>query len=179
MNRSVIALLLVGLALFLCPSPSFSGCGWIDGMDQAGKDDPGRGLLNWHIHYDHVKFGRAPSDVHRIVGTRIATLTECLPRFEFARLYADVSVLIAKAGRSHAGWKDQMDSAAPSDDPGRGISNWQLHYDHVAQHQETTPVSRLVNARMKALSTELPRDIYARLYADVSVLIAKYGVKGI
>lgn len=150
-----------------------SGCGWKNGHDPAAPPhDPGRGLLNRNDHYNHAMTGGGANG-HRLVAERLATLETCLDSDQHARLYGDVSVLIAETGRRLAGWVDGMDQSARSD-PGRGSSNWQLHHDYAAGGGGGN-VSGLVGQRMQTLSQSLGAQAFAQLYAEVSVLLAKYG----
>lgn len=94
---------------------------------------------------------------------------------DYARLYADVSVTIANAGISHAGWKDSFDRTAPAGDDGRGITNWQAHYKHALSKSNRQSVHDYVRMRLQNLQKTIPVHAYAQLYADVSVRIAELG----
>lgn len=155
-----------------------AGCGWRDAMDpNAPANDPGRGIGNWRAHHDHVASGPGRADVHAVIGARLRTLRGCLPLEAYARAYADASVLIAEAGRGGAGWIDGMDGRGGAD-PGRGVRNWQAHFEHVASGRGVDSVHDIVAARLENLRNVLPLAVYARLYADVSVLLARYGATG-
>ena len=72
------------------------------------------------------------------------------------------------------GWQDGLDPKAPSDDQGRGIANWQTHFQY-ASGAGRANVHALVGNRMAALRTCLAREVYARIYAAVSVRIGAVG----
>lgn len=129
---------------------------------------------DWRMHFDYVASGKGITDAHRLIGERFASLRDCLPREAYARLYADVSILIASVGRQSAGWLNAMDAAAPPEDPGRGISRWQPHYDYVASGPGMVTANRFVSERLGVLGQKLSRDGYARLYADTSIILANY-----
>ena len=67
-----------------------------------------------------------------------------------------------------------MDPAAPADDPGRGIAAWQAHADYVLKGPGLTTVPKLVTDRLRTLSTKVAKDVYARIYADVSIFAVNY-----
>ena len=167
--------ILVIVVLLSAAIQAQANCGWRDGMDTAAPaNDPGRGVTDWRKHFDHVASGRGLADAHRLVAERFVSLRGCLPRGAYGRLYADVSVLIANVGRERAGWRNAMDTSAPSDDPGRGIAQWQPHYDHVASGRGEASVNRLIGERLGSLSKTLDQEAYSRLYADLSIILANY-----
>jgi hypothetical protein len=165
---------LLGLGLLTSASlASADTCKWADGPDKAAPaNDPGRGVADWSAHANHVHSGTGLQDAHDLVAARMATLKACGAKDAYARVYADVSVLIGHYGRSQAAWKDGSDPAAPKDDPGRGVASWSAHRDHVLKGAGMDNAHKLVGVRLKTLSTVLPKPMYARLYADVSILLA-------
>jgi hypothetical protein len=160
------------------PGAGVGPCGWRDGMDpSAPPDDPGRGFLSAGPHLEFANSsgrGQAP----RLFARRVASLRGCLGREGYARVYADVSVKIAQAGRSQAGWLDGMDPAAPADDPGRGLSNWQTHFDYVNSGPGETTIPGLLERRLATLQSRIGVGAFANLYAELSVTLARYGVSG-
>jgi hypothetical protein len=153
-----------------------TGCGWRDGQDSAAPDS-GRGVTNWDAHFRHVNNGPGLDTVHTLLQSRLSMLSQCLPLESYARLYAEVSAVTAAVGRQNAGWVDGMDETAGGD-PGRGVSNKDAHYRHVASGAGASAAHIAVGARMASLRAVLSRETYARLYADLSVLIAQCGVSG-
>lgn len=150
-------------------------CGWKDSMDPAApSNDPGRGLSDWKIHYEYITVHSGSTNGDTLVADRMQTLSSCLSIDVYAKLYADLSVLIAGVGDNQAGWKNAMDSSAPSQDPGRGLMNWQIHYKHGLGSGRSN-VYRLIGVRLSTLKQALSIEAYAKLYADASVLVAKYG----
>ena len=143
-------------------------------MDPAApSNDPGRGISSWQAHFDYVDKGTGVANAHELISARMVALKSCIDKPTYARLYADLSVLIARVGRDRANWKDGMDPTAPTDDPGRGISAWAKHNNHVLTGPGYGDVHRLVGNRLQALRT-LAKAEYARVYADASVLLAKF-----
>lgn len=77
--------------------------------------------------------------------------------------------------RSGSGWLDGMDASAPSDDPGRGVLDANQHYEYVVRGPGPANLPAIVARRFAAVRQSLSPDLYARLYAESSVLIAQYG----
>lgn len=170
--RGVSVVLFVLAALSAVPANA--ACNWVDGTDAAAPaDDPGRGVADWRAHFAHVTDGVGVTNAHKLVADRMNALKACLDKPGYARLYADVSVLIAFYGRAKAGWKDAMDPTAPADDPGRGIASWSAHQNHVLKGAGMTNAAKLAGDRLSALA-KLDKALYARIYADVSILLANY-----
>lgn len=166
-------LLSLGLSAFLLPGvASAATCIWTDGMDPAVPVDGGRGVSDWRAHYEFAAKGKGAAAAAELVGPRLAAIKACQDPAAFARLYADLSILIGAYGRIHAGWRDGGDPTAPQDDGGRGITSWTAHEQHVLVGTGMSNADALVGARMKALATALPKDVYARLYADLSIVVA-------
>lgn len=150
-------------------------CVWADGGDPtAPPNDGGRGVSDWSAHQNHVLAGVGLTNAHTLVAARLATLKGCLTTEEYARLYADLSLLIGAYGRAHAGWSNAPDPKAPADDMGRGIAAWQPHADYVLRGPGLGNANKLVGDRLHTLSTALPKPLYARVYADASILVANY-----
>ncbi len=150
-----------------------SSCGWIDGQDGSLSSDGGRGVTRWE---DHLLYARNTHDLAscaNFVGDRLTTLTSCLDKNDYAKVYADVSVKIAEYGDAYANWKNSLSNALPNDG-GCGYKDWNAHLDYV-KINGVGNAAALVKNRMSVLSGILTLDNYAKLYADVSVIIAKYG----
>lgn len=100
-----------------------------------------------------------------LIITLLGIFTTCL-----APVYAQKPVT------GKCGWLNLMDNTLPSD-PGRGITNWDTHYNHAkttADLNGTTAV--FIGNRLRTLSGCLDLNTYATLYANISVKIANYGV---
>lgn len=170
-NRSGV-LTALAVASSVLAAPAFAGCKWVDGSDASVPDDGGRGVADWKAHFGAGT--TSPTRVAGWIGSRIATLQGCLAKDDQARLYADVSVLIAHYGRKGAGWIDGGDPSLPTDG-GRGVSDWRAHQAW-ALTAGTAPMMRpFIEGRLSALLGKLPKDGFAHLYADLSILIAIYG----
>ncbi|MCZ7684599.1 MAG: hypothetical protein M5U28_39840 [Sandaracinaceae bacterium] len=150
-------------------------CDWTDGMDsRAPRNDPGRGISDWTQHQAYASSNeRSAATVPDLIAARFDALRACSSAQVYAQLYADASVLIAHYGRAHAAWVDAMDARAPSDDPGRGVAAHGAHREY-ASGAAAANVSRLVRRRLSDLRAALPPAMFARLYADVSILLANY-----
>src|SRR5262249_21676542 len=138
--------------------------------------DNGRGITDPNAHYQLIARGGDVVAAAGLVGNRMIALSRCLPRGDYARLYAAVSVAIAAVGRARAGWVDGADPNWASD-PGRGVSIASAHVQWANTTTEPAKAGAFVSARMTSLSS-LPRDVYAKLFSDVAVLIAKCGDTG-
>ena len=114
---------------------------------------------------------------YAFVKNRMTALSSCISRDNYARIYASISVAIAAVGREKAGWVDGTAGDSPAD-PWRGVSDWKTHYALVATGSGLPNAADLVGSRMTQLGNYLPLDVYARLYSDVSVMIAKCGGLG-
>lgn len=152
-------------------APTASGCGWVNGNDPRGGNDYGRGILNADAHRNHVMANGAAVSPP-IVANRIEVLRGCLPRDAYAHLYADASVLVASYGRA-IGWLDGQDSRV-SGDPGRGVSSRQAHLDY-ALSTGAGNAPGLLRDRMAAINAAVPLATAAQLYAEASLLLARYG----
>jgi len=147
-----------------------TSCGWVDGFDQSVAGDIGRGVTDGAAHRNYV-LGNGTGAVPDLIANRLATLQRCLSAQAYASLYADVSVIAAAAGRAGLGWRDGQDGSVAGDS-GRGVSNWQTHYDHAASFGGGDAPG-LMRSRMIVLDAGLPLDVAAQLYADLSVAIAR------
>jgi hypothetical protein len=170
MNKSI---LLIGMAFFFLIFTGEAQCGWVNGMDDSQTNDPGRGIQEWQTHYDNIMLYKGLKNAHSFVGDRFTTLKYCLSKEKYADLYADVSIVIAGYGSQYARWIDGQDPNYEYD-PGRGIKTRSIHYDHVIVNG-TENIEMYIMNRMVTLVNFLPIETYAKLYADVSVIIAKYG----
>lgn len=103
---------------------------------------------------------------------RISTLAGQASPDSFARFYADISVLLASYGRQ-VGWIDGMDPAAPPNDPGRGVSSWDAHYNYGVN--SPSGVADVVAVRLATLRGVLSAANYSQLEAQASALLAQYG----
>lgn len=160
------------LAAVSLPSTASAACNWPDGPDSAAPPaDGGRGIMDWRAHFDYAK-GNGFGGSGALVGARVGAIKGCLDAAAFTRLYADASILIGAYGRAGAGWKDGADPSAPPDDGGRGITNWEAHRSWASSN--SGQVEKLIGDRMRGLSGVLAKDTYARLYADLSVLLVNY-----
>lgn len=156
------------------PPPAAAACTWADGQDPAGPPgDAGRGVSDWRAHYAYIT-ARTRAGTAAMVFARFEALRGCLPAGDFARLYADVSTQVAYYGRRGAGWLDRPDARAGADG-GRGIPSYQAHYEYAADASRGATASGFVRQRLVDLNAALPLDAYAHLYADVSILVARYG----
>jgi hypothetical protein len=147
-------------------------CAWPDGQDPAFPPDPGRGVSDWAAHYGFA-VGGGRAQVPGYLTGRFEALRACLPPADFARLYADLSTQIAYYGRVHAGWPGAPDPRVSSDN-GRGIPSWQAHLDFAMAPQRAAMAGAFVRQRLTDLNATLPVEAYARLYADASILLARF-----
>jgi hypothetical protein len=155
------------------PAPA-AACTWADGQDPAGpRGDTGRGVSDWRAHFAYITAGTRAGTA-AMVFARFEALRGCLSAGDFARLYADISTQIAYYGRRGAGWLDRPDTRAGADG-GRGIASYQAHYDFAADASRGATASGFVRQRLTDLNGPLSADAYAHLYADVSILVARYG----
>jgi hypothetical protein len=155
-----------------------STCNWINDYDPNGGEDTGRGITDWQIHYNYLINYNAGDKVPDGIKTRLTILLNCLSKEKYAKLYADLSVLTAKAGTdttSTCNWIDGYDSNA-GEDTGRGITDWQTHYNYLINYNAGDKVPDGIKTRLTILLNCLSKEKYAKLYADLSVLIAKAGL---
>lgn len=152
--------------------PMGGACRWADGMDGSFQQDPGRGVSDWQQHFQYAMGPQSRQQIPLLVSGRLDVLRGCLNPQEFARLYAEVSVLTAYYGRVFAGWQNAMDNRS-AQDQGRGVNAWQAHYDFAQDRRSATMASGFLRQRLTDLAG-LPPDAYARLYADLSTRIAGF-----
>jgi hypothetical protein len=72
-------------------------CNWLDGWDSTRNgidDDIGRGVSEWHEHYAYMRRQPPKPMFGKIVESRMSELEKGLTRDQFARAYADVSVIL-------------------------------------------------------------------------------------
>lgn len=170
-----VSIVIANLARLDAGKSAAAPCKWIDGTDAAAPaDDPGRGKTDWSAHEAHVLVGVGMTNAHKLVNARMVVLKGCLDKEAYARLYADLSVLVAHYGRAGAAWRDGADPSAPADDGGRGTAKWSAHYEHALGALGSGNANKLVGDRLQTLSGKLKKDVYARLYADVSILLVNY-----
>lgn len=149
-------------------------CGWVDGPDNRIPQDAGRGILRWT---DHNNYALQPNininTCAGFIGERLNSLSRCLLLDDYARCYADVSVRIANflftvPPDANGGYNNL------ALDGGYMNADWNAHYGYVKNNGPVNSAS-LVQCRMNYLAYAVSRPDYALLYADVSVIIAKYG----
>ncbi len=148
-------------------------CGWVNAQDRSLGADAGRGVTDPAGHRAYALQGGAQT-TPGFVRDRLQALRGCLSPGNYSTLYGDVSVTIAAVGRANLGWPDGTDNSNPSD-TGRGVSNVQSHRDYAARGgAPTTPDA--VAARLQTLASRVRPDVYAQVYADISVIMARAGV---
>jgi len=72
-------------------------CNWLDGMDSTRNGiypDIGRGVSEWHEHYAYMRRQPPKPMFGKLVESRMSDLEKGLTRDQFARAYADVSVIL-------------------------------------------------------------------------------------
>lgn len=169
-QRVLLFATLAAAGVATAPAVSHANCGWIEGNDSRAPSDPGRGVVDWRQHF---AAGRAnPANVPEWVGSRFDTLRGCMSTESYARLYADASVRIARAG-GKVGWVNGQDSSVGADS-GRGIRAFRPHYEHALDPGRAAGVSAFIRQRLSALRTRLSPEEFAQLYADLSILTVHY-----
>lgn len=173
MRERILYYIATGKVKITSISSGTGKCGWINGQDNTQPADPGRGVTDWNAHYNAVKtYGN--SNVAEGVKNRMKALATCLVLNNYAKLYADVSVKIADYGVAFAKWRNDPNNTVIPGDPGCGLKDWNAHFNHVNTNgYGNTP--DLVGKRMAQLSATISTENFAKLYADVSVIIATYG----
>lgn len=146
------------------------GCNWVNAQDPSLGEDSGRGVTDPAGHRAYALQGGAQR-TPGFVRTRLQDLRGCLTADAYARMYGDISTAIAAVGRPTLGWPDGADPSNPADS-GRGVSNAQAHRDYSARGgAANTP--DFIAARLQAIAARARPDVYAQLYAEVSVAIAR------
>jgi hypothetical protein len=126
--------------------------GWQDGLDPDGpSNDSGHGVSRWQDHYQFATTNPAFSSIPSMIESRLRAVQAVASDQAYAKLYADVSVLLAAFGRRESRWLDGFDSGAPKSDPGRGISSWQAHFDHASDPRKAEASPSLVRNRLATL----------------------------
>jgi hypothetical protein len=126
--------------------------GWQDGQDPDGpSNDAGRGVSRWQDHYQFATTNPAFSSIPIMIESRLRAVQAVAGEQAYAKLYADVSVVLAAFGRRESRWVDGFDSGAPKSDPGRGISSWQAHFDHASDPAKAEASPSLVRNRLATL----------------------------
>lgn len=154
---------------------SFSGfsvnaqCNWVNGSDASIPDDNGRGVLDWNAHYNYALNVPELLSSSVYMGDRVTTLKGCLSQEMFASSFASVSLAIARCGIQYGGWTNSPDNAIP----GCGSLDSMDHYYYAIGGNNN--MGDLTRQKMKYLSENIDKEVYARLYADVSVTLAKAG----
>jgi hypothetical protein len=130
--------------------------GWTDGQDPDGpSNDSGRGISSWQDHQQFASLDPAFVSIPNMIEARLHAIQNATTEATYAKLYADVSVVLAAFGRRESRWLDGSDPNAPKSDPGRGISSWQAHYAHASDPQKAESSPALVRNRLTTLLDEL------------------------
>jgi hypothetical protein len=166
--------MLIILAVMLFGLVGKAQCGWKNGQDSSNPSDPGRGITNWQDHYNWGKNAGDLSPSLNFVKVRLNALLNCMNNNQYAKLYADLSMKIADYGINYSNWTNSGNNTL-TNDGGCGLKDWNAHNNWAKTNGANAP--GLVRNRLAALLNEISRDNYARLYADVSVIIAKYGAE--
>ena len=126
-------------------------------------------------YYDHANNAQTTGkDLIDDVTLKIGKIAEEKSTTDNARSYADCSVILAKYGRDNCNWLDGQDSTATDGDPGRGVSEWHDHYAYMRRHPPKLMFGKLVESRMVELEKILKREQFARVYADISIILDRY-----
>jgi hypothetical protein len=112
-----------------------------------------------------------PAPPQSAIGTRMNALKGRLSNDDYARLYGDLSVTIARYGQS-VGWINGIDNRLG--DPGRGVSDFNAHYGHSLRNNGAL-VAELIVERLTTLQSALAPAAFAALTAEVSGLLAQRG----
>ena len=107
------------------------------------------------------------------IGPRFALLRGRMSQEQYADAYANMAVLLARYG-DQVGWLNSMDSSVPGD-PGRGITSYGPHHDHVINHGGGD-VAGSISSRLDDLRQRLSPSAYAAMEREASQLLAGYGV---
>lgn len=148
-------------------------CGWLNGQDNTQPADPGRGVTDWNAHYTAVK-SSGSDNVAQGIKNRMQTLGNCLDLNNYAKVFADVSVKIAEYGVSFANWTNDLNNTVLGNDVGCGSKDWNAHFNAVTIYGTGAAADGIKN-RLALLARTISVDNFAKLYADISVIIATYG----
>lgn len=133
-----------------CAEVGRAQLGWLDGQDvSVGSPDAGRGVSSWLAHFAFAMNSNRRQSIPQFIESRLNSIQGVVSAGEMAKLYANISVTIATMGRDRLNWIDGMDGNAPTDDPGRGISNYIDHYNYVANGAANSPA--LVGERLTTM----------------------------
>lgn len=72
-------------------------CNWLDGFDSTRNGilpDIGRGVSEWHEHYAYMRRQPPKPMFGKLVESRMSDLEKGLTRDQFARAYADISIIL-------------------------------------------------------------------------------------
>lgn len=85
---------------YLIASYGLKSAKWVNGADpKAPVNDPNRALLNWNAHNDYVVKSPGYDAAAQLISDRMNSLLAGLAPEEFARLYADCSILLINFSR--------------------------------------------------------------------------------
>jgi TRAP-type C4-dicarboxylate transport system substrate-binding protein len=163
------------ISFLLTVSVANAQCNWINGGDATLTSDHGRGSTDWNAHYNYAATTADVSIIPTYIGDRMTAIKTCLSRENYAALYASLSMRMATAGIQFAGWTNSTANSLPND-AGCGYLDSAAHYGYVMTDIGYSNVNELLKNRMIALQAAMPKDDYAKLYADVSVTIANKAV---
>jgi hypothetical protein len=159
----------------LCCSFTTRGqCAWVDESDPlASPSDGGRGISKQAAHYDWAIVGENRLQVAVIIQNRLKVLKSCLTLDKYARLYADMSLIMADYGVQYAGWSP---NAEKGNDGGKGTREWTGHYNYVNNGGGEDLIKlKIVEKRLNDLCRNLSIEDFANLYAELSVKMAFFG----
>lgn len=157
MRAKVTVVIMILVALF--SSTSYACVGWQPGL---GKSDP-----NWYAHYTHVTERNGKDSGLNFMVDSVRELCGSLSRRDFAELYADIGVNIAKTGITRLGWK-----------PGKGMydTDWYAHYTHVSERSTKEDGRDKLISWFRTLHQDLDKEGFAAFYADAMTRMASYGI---
>ncbi len=161
--------ILFSLLLFFSGFVVNAQCNWVNGADLSLADDNGRGITDWNAHYQYAMNVADLAPSVNYIGNRMTTLESCLPLETYAAYAASISVTIAKCGIQYGGWTNSPDNAIP----GCGLLDSAEHYSYAIGGNNN--IDDLTRQKMQFLSQNIDKEVYAKLYADVSVVLAKAG----
>ena len=95
-DAKVKRVVVIFVMVLLMASPISARVGWQPG---PGKSDP-----NWYAHYTHVTERNGKDSSINWLTASVTELSKALSRSDFAELYADLAVNIAKIGITRLGW---------------------------------------------------------------------------
>lgn len=130
----------------------------------------------WKKYYDKAFADQtAGDDLINELGVRVSKIANNLSATDRAKVYADCSVILAKYGREKCNWLDGQDSTRTDGDPGRGVSKWHDHYDYMRRQPPEPMFASLMKSRLADLKTNLSKEDFARVYADLCSTLDKAG----